>query len=187
MSYDKILKEVKNNMQDALTWLETEFKIIRTGRATPALLDHIRVDYYGDKTPIKNLANISIPEPRVLAIKPFDPSVLKNMEKAILASNLGLTPSNDGHALRLNIPALSEEQRKKIANILKEHAEKSRISIRNARRDGNKNADGAQKKDKILTEDQSKKLKGEIQDLTKESESQVDDMLKKKTEEIMEI
>lgn len=187
MSYEKIKKTVHDSMEKTVQWLHDEYKIIRTGRATPALLDNVRVEAWGERQPLKNVANISIPEPRCLMIKPFDVSLLKAIEKGVLESDLGITPTSDGKAVRLTLPALSEEQRKKLAGSLKDHAEKARIAIRNTRRDGNKDADNALKKDKTITEDECERLKTEIQNMTKDYEKKVDDQVQKKTEEVMEI
>jgi ribosome recycling factor len=184
--YDDILLETEDKMEKAVAHLAGEFNHIRTGRATPGLVDGVRVDYYGAPTPLKSLATISIPEARLIVIKPFDPGSLKDIEKAIQKSELGVTPASDGKLIRLNLPPLSEEQRKKLAARCKEMAEAARVSIRNVRRDANKSADGAYA-DGDLTEDQDKKLKEEIQSLTKQYEGKVDEVLDRKTKEIMEV
>jgi ribosome recycling factor len=173
-------------MEKAVTHVATEFNHIRTGRATPGLVDGIRVDYYGTPTPLKSLATISVPEPRLIVIKPFDPGSLKEIEKAIQKSELGVTPASDGKLVRLNLPSLSEEQRRKLAARCKELAEAARVSIRNIRRDSNKAADGAMA-DGAITEDQDVKLREEIQNLTKQYEGKIDDVLARKTKEIMEV
>ena len=184
--YDDILLDTEDKMEKAVAHLSTEFNHIRTGRATPGLVDGIKVDYYGAPTPLKALASISIPEARLIVIKPFDPGSLKEIERAIQKSELGVTPMSDGKLVRLAMPALSEEQRKKLAARCKEMAEACRVSLRNVRRDSNKAADGALA-DADLTEDQEKKLKEEIQSLTKQYEGKVDESLEKKTKEIMEV
>ena len=184
--YDDILLDTEDKMEKAVAHLATGFNHIRTGRATAGLVDGIKVDYYGAPTPLKALASISIPEARLIVIKPFDPGSLKEIERAIQKSELGVTPMSDGKLVRLAMPALSEEQRKKLAARCKEMAEAARVSLRNVRRDSNKAADGALA-DGDLTEDQEKKLKEEIQSLTKQYEGKVDESLEKKSKEIMEV
>jgi ribosome recycling factor len=184
--YDDILLETEDKMEKAVAHVAAEFNHIRTGRATPGLVDGIRVDYYGTPTPLKSLATVSVPEPRLIVIKPFDPGSLKEIEKAIQKSELGVTPASDGKLVRLNLPALSEEQRKKLAARCKELAEAARVSIRNIRRDSNKAADGAMA-DGAITEDQDVKLREEIQNLTKTYEGKIDDVLGRKTKEILEV
>jgi ribosome recycling factor len=184
--YDDILLETEDKMEKAVAHVVTEFNHIRTGRATPGLVDGVRVDYYGAPTPLKQLATISVPEARLIVIKPFDPGSLKEIEKAIQRSDLGVTPQSDGKLVRLALPPLSEEQRKKLAARCKELAEAARVSIRNVRRDSNK-ASAAALADGGLTEDQEAKLEEEIQALTKQYEGKVDEALAKKTKEIMEV
>lgn len=184
--YDDILLDTEDKMEKAVAHVVQEFNHIRTGRATAGLVDGVRVDYYGSPTPLKQLATISVPEARLIVIKPFDPGSLKEIEKAIQKSELGVTPQSDGKLVRLVMPPLSEEQRKKLAARCKELAEAARVSIRNVRRDSNKAADGAMG-DGALTEDQDAKLREEIQALTKTYEGKVDEALGKKTKEIMEV
>jgi ribosome recycling factor len=184
--YDDILLETEDKMEKAVAHVVGEFNHIRTGRATAGLVDGVRVDYYGSPTPLKQLATISVPEARLIVIKPFDPGSLKEIEKAIQRSELGVTPMSDGKLVRLAMPPLSEEQRKKLAARCKELAEAARVSVRNIRRDSNKAAEGALA-DGDLTEDQDAKLKEQIQSLTKEYEGKVDEALGKKTKEIMEV
>jgi len=186
MTEEEILFEAEALMEKATTFLRNEFRTIRTGRASPALLDMIKVDYYGVPTALKSLANVTAPEANLLVIKPFDPGGIKDMEKAIKASSLGLTPNSDGRIIRLTVPPLSGERRQQLSQQIKQMAEQARVSIRNARRDANKHLDQAQK-DKELTEDQRDKGKKDIDDLTKKYVDQVDDALKAKTNEIMEI
>ena len=180
-----ILMEFEEKLDRAAQHMIEQFKTIRTNRAAPALVDTIRVDYYGTPTPLQQLANISVPEARQLLVKPFDASVLKEIERAILGSGLGLTPSNEGKQLRLVLPPLSEEQRRKIAAKCKEISEAARVAMRNARRDGNKAADQA-KTDSALSEDNVADLHNEIQELLKAREKAVDETLAKKSKEIME-
>lgn len=186
MSYEEVLLEAEEKMEKAQSVFSDELRGIRSGRATPGLVDGIRVEYYGSPTPLKQLANISIPEPRLLVIKPFDASCIKNVEKAILKSELGITPSSDGKLLRLSVPPLSEERRKQLANQVRDLSEKAKISIRNIRREANKKADQLEK-DSVISEDDSKSLKEEIQKLTKDSEEAVSKKYEEKKKEIMEI
>ena len=184
--YDDILLDTEDKMEKAVAHVVTEFNHIRTGRATPGLVDGVKVDYYGAPTPLKQLATISVPEARLIVIKPFDPGSLKEIEKAIQRSELGVTPQSDGKLVRLALPPLSEEQRRKLAARCKELAEAARVSIRNVRRDANKAEQGALA-DGGLTEDQGAKLRDEIQSLTKQYEGKVDEALGRKTKEIMEV
>ncbi len=186
MSYDDILLEAEGSMEKTVDFLRSEYRTLRTGRASTALVEHIKVEYYGSPTPLKQLANLSAPEANLIVIKPFDASCLKDIEKAIIASSLGITPNNDGRLIRLSVPALSGERRHQLANQVKQMAEQARVSIRNSRRDANKLLDQAEK-DKTMTEDERDQGKKEIDDLTKKYTSQIDDVLKSKTDEIMEV
>jgi ribosome recycling factor len=185
MAMDEIVLDVGEKMEHALGYLREEFQGIRTGRASAGLVDHIKVDYYGSPTDMRQLATIAAPEAALLVIKPFDPSTLKDIEKAIYASDLGITPNSDGKMIRLNIPALSTERRHRIVGQLKKMAEAARVTIRNARRDGNKEADRQQKASE-LTEDEAHKAKDDIQELTRKSEKTVSEILEVKTKEIQE-
>jgi len=186
MSYQEVLDDGKDRFDKALDHLKDQMRGIRTGRASTALVDNIRVDYYGTATPISQLASVSIPEPRQIIIKPFDGSILKEMAKAILKSDLGTAPQDDGKLLRLMLPPLSGEQRKKYVAKVKEMAEEARVSMRNVRRDLNKHSDTLQKGGE-LTEDQNKKLHDEIQSLLKTYEGKIDSTLEKKVAEITEV
>ncbi len=183
MTYDGIVAEATDRMGKAVSHLESDLKGIRTGRATPGLVDHIRVDYYGSMTPISQMAQVSAPDAKTIAIKPFDVSQVGAIEKAILASDLGITPVSDGKILRLPLPMMTEEQRKKLAVHVKDMGEQARVAIRNVRRDCNKQAQAAKKAGSIA-EDQEHDLESEIQTLTKDHESSVTSLLEKKTEEI---
>lgn len=185
MDNEEILLDCEERMENAVEALRKKFVGVRTGAASPALVENVRVEYYGTPTPLKQLANISTPEPQQLVIRPFDASCLKNVEKAIIASDLGLAPNNDGKLVRLTIPPLSGEQRRKLASKVKEFAEEQRVAIRNIRRDANKNADKSEK-DKILSEDDRDKVKEEIQELTKKYENEVNELAEKKTKEVMD-
>lgn len=184
MEPDEIMLETEEKMESALDFLSNEFKKLRTGRASPALVENIKVEYYGAPTPLRQIANIVIPDPRSLLIKPFDPSSLKEIEKAIQRSDIGLNPVNDGKFVRLNIPPLTEERRKQLASTAKEFAENARVSVRNARRDGNKHVDEIEKNGEI-SEDEAKRLKKDIQELTDDYVQKVDALLEKKIQEIM--
>ena len=184
--YDEILFETEERMEKAVDHLSAEYRGIRSGRATPGLVENIRVDYYGSMQPLKATASIAIPEPRLVVIKPFDPSSIKDIEKALQTSELGIQPQSDGKLIRLEIPPLSEERRRQLAGLVKEKGEDARVAIRNIRRDGNRQADQAEK-DKDLSEDRQHDLKDEIQKLTKQYEEKIEDILKRKTTEIMDI
>ncbi len=185
MNTDDILLDVEEKMDAAVDYLRKEFRGIRTGRASVGLVDHIKVDYYGSPTDLRQLATLSTPDASLIVIKPFDPGSLKDIEKAIFASNIGITPSNDGKIIRLAVPALSTERRQQLAGQLKKLTEATRVAIRNARRDGNKEID-RQEKDSLLTEDQAKRAKDEVQKLTDQYEQKVSELLAAKTKEIQE-
>ena len=159
MSIEEIVLEAEERMEKSVALLTDQFRGVRTGRANVGLVDSIRVEYYGSPTPLKQLANLSTPEPQQILIRPFDPSVIGDIVKAIQASDIGLTPNSDNKVVRLNVPSLSVEQRKKLVGRVKDLAEEARVSIRNIRRDANKQADHEQA-DKILTEDDLETLQG---------------------------
>ncbi|HUR29183.1 MAG TPA: ribosome recycling factor [Planctomycetota bacterium] len=182
----KIQDDTKEVMEKALHHLQEVLRGVRTGRATSALVDHIRVDYYGTMTPVNQMAAISIPEPRQIVIKPFDISSLSEISKALQKSDLGIMPQSDGKVLRLTMPPLSGEQRTKYAQKVKDMAEEARIAMRNGRRDMNKHADADHKGGK-LTEDEHRKLHDKIQELLKEYEKKLDSVLEKKIAEIKEV
>jgi ribosome recycling factor len=186
MDYETIVLETGEKMGQCVEHLTREFKGVRSGRASPGLVEGIKVNYYGTQTPIGQMAQISVPEPRQLAIKPFDASQIQEVAKAIQASGLGINPSVDGKIIRLIMPPLSEEQRKKLVALVKDKAEAAKVSIRAVRRDSNKHAEQANK-DRVLTEDDLDRLKEEIQKETKSNEDQVDGLLKKKIEELMTV
>ena len=183
MSLDEICFETEQKMEKAVSFLGSELRGIRTGRATTRLVEHIKVEYYGSSTPLQQLASLATPETNLIVIKPFDPSCIKDIERAILASELGITPQSDKRMIRLTVPPLSGERRKQLANQVKQMAEEGRISIRNIRREANKHIDQEQK-DKKITEDQAEKGKEEIQELTKKYEEKVAEFLKAKLSEI---
>ncbi|QDT67196.1 Ribosome-recycling factor [Planctomycetes bacterium MalM25] len=185
MKLDEILLDAEERMDKALDKLKGDLTGIRTGRANPGMVDSLRVDAYGSPTPLKQLGSVSAPEPQQLVIRPFDPSVIKDIEKAIVASDLGLAPQSDGKVVRLNIPALSGDVRKKMVARTKELTEETKVSIRNVRRDANKHLDQLEK-DKELTEDELKTYKEDVQELTNKHEKNADDLAKTKTAEVMD-
>ena len=185
MSYDSVLKSAEDRMKKALGHTQDMLRNIRTSRASSALVEHVRVDYYGTPTPLSQIAQISVPEPRTLVIKPFDASVVKEVEKALMKSDIGISPESDGKVIRLTMPPLSGDQRKKYAAKAKDFGEEGRVSLRNIRRDANKEAD-AHKKAGDVTEDGHKDLLDEIQKVLKGFEGKVGEVLDKKTKEILE-
>ena len=185
MDQDEILLDAEDRMDKAVDHLASSLTGIRTGRANAGLVDSVKVDYYGSPTPLKQIANISVPEPQQIMIRPFDTSSLDEIGKAIQGSDLGLAPNNDGRVVRLNIPPLSGERRKQLVGRIKELAEEARVSIRNIRRDANKHADQAQK-DKEMTEDDRDQTKDKVQDLTKKYEGQVNSKAEAKEKEILD-
>ncbi len=186
MSIEEIVLEAEERMEKSISLLADQLRGVRTGRANVGLVDSIRVEYYGSATPLKQLANLSTPEPQQILIRPFDPSVIGDIVKAIQSSDIGLTPNSDNKVIRLNVPSLSVEQRKKLVGRVKDLAEEARIAIRSIRRDANKQAE-LEQAEKILTEDAVKTCKEEIQSLTKRFEGKVNDLAGKKSAEILEV
>ena len=186
MPVDDVLLDCEEHMEKSIEHLQHELRTIRTGRATPALVEHIQVMYYEQLTPLKSIASISVPEATHLLIKPFQPSDLKAIERAINDSNIGLTPHSDGMQLRLMLPPLSQERRIQLANQTKGFAEHAKVSIRNARRDANKILDTEQK-GSVMTEDEAKGGKEQVQELTKQYEAKVDQILEHKRAEVMTV
>ncbi|MGQ9590662.1 MAG: ribosome recycling factor [Planctomycetota bacterium] len=168
-------------MEKATEVLKEKYRGMRTGRANPGLVDSVRVEYYGSQVPLKQIANITAPEADLLVIKPFDPTALGAIEKAILKSDVGIHPSNDGKVIRLQLPPLSQERRKQLAGRAKEIAEEARVAVRNIRRDANKQAESL---GKSISEDDLKRLKTEIQKLTDQFEAAIDGALASKTQEL---
>src|SRR5262245_6186740 len=185
MTSEEILFDCEERMEKAVNVLKDELRGLRTGRATPALVDSIRVEYYGSPTPLKQLAQISTPDPQQILIRPFDQTALKDIEKAIRSSDLGMAPNNDGKMIRLTVPAMSGEQRKKLSAQVKKSGEAAKVSCRNIRRDANKHFETAEK-NKTMTEDERDKGKEKVQTLLKRYEDLVDEIDAKKTKEIME-
>src|SRR5437763_13215356 len=186
MSTEEIAFEAEERMEKSIALLADQLKGVRTGRANTGLVDSIRVEYYGSPTPLKQLANLSTPEPSQILIRPFDQSAIGDIIKAIQTSDLGLTPNSDNKVIRLNVPSLSGEQRKKLVARVKDLAEEARVAIRNIRRDANKQADNEQT-EKILTEDDVETCKEENQTLTKRYEGTVNDRAEKKSADILEV
>jgi ribosome recycling factor len=184
MSAEEILFDAEERMEKALAKLKQDLTGIRTGRANPGMVDSLRVEAYGSPVPLKTIASVSAPEPQQLVIRPFDPGTIKDIEKGIIASDLGLAPQSDGKVIRLNIPPLSGEVRRKMVSRTKELAEETKVSIRNIRRDANKEADQEQKS-KTLTEDECKSTQGEVQTLVKKFEDKANDLAKAKEAEVM--
>lgn len=180
------VKEAETRMKGAIQNLEDNLATIRTGRATPALVEKLSVEYYGTPTPLMQLASISVPDPRGLLIRPFDSSSLKTIEKAILASDLGLTPNNDGKVIRLNLPPLTEDRRKDLVKIVHTRLEECRVAIRNVRRDLMKDLREFES-EKMISEDDMKKGEEELQKLTDKVVTQIEDIGKRKEKEIMEV
>jgi ribosome recycling factor len=185
MSSEEITFDVEERMDKAVDVFKNALNGIRTGRANPGLVDSLRVEVYGAPAPMKSVAQVGAPEPTQIVIRPFDPGTIKDIEKAIRASDLGFNPSNDGRVIRISIPPLSTDVRRKLVGRIKEMAEDARVSVRNIRRDGNKAADDAEK-GKTLTEDQCKQAKEEVQGLTKQYENKINDLAKAKETEVME-
>lgn len=181
-----VKQKMTERMDAAVEHLKRELGGLRTGRASAALLDGIKIEYYGTLTPLKQVANIGVPESRLMTVQPWEPPLIKEIEKALLASGLGLTPSNDGKVIRIPITPLSEERRKQLIKICKKHGEDTKVHVRNIRREGNDELKHLQK-DSKLTEDELRKSEAEIQKLTDQYVQKVDQILKKKEEEILEI
>ena len=181
-----VLDDMKIHMEKTLGVLKNEFQKIRTGRATTSILDSVTVDYYGNTSSLSQVATLAIPEARTITITPWEAKIIPTIEKAIMNSNLGLTPSNDGKSIRLNLPPLTEERRKDIVKGLKKKAEEDKIAIRNIRRDA---IDKLKKleKDKAITEDELKKLEKDVQECTKSFELKIDEAVSHKEKEVLEV
>jgi ribosome recycling factor len=183
---EDFISDATQRMDKSVEATHEHFNSVRTGRAAPALLDRITIDYYGTPTPLKNLATINAPEPRLLSIQPFDPSAIKQIEKAIQESDLGLTPSSDGKVIRLPIPQLTEERRKELVKVIRAMAEEGRVSVRNVRRDAIKHLEDLVKNGDV-GDDEERAAEGRVQKLTDDHTAKIDDLLKRKEAEIMEV
>lgn len=187
MSNDAPIKQkLTTQMDQAVEHLKRDLAGLRTGRASVALLDGVRIDYYGTMTPLKQVSNISTPEARLITIQPWEPSQIKEIEKALANSGLGLNPSNDGKMIRVPLPQLTEERRKELAKVCKKHGEETKVQIRGFRRDANEELKKLQK-DAKLTEDELRKAEQDTQKLTEQYGQRIDDIIKKKDQEIMEV
>ena len=183
---DEIAAEARSGMDKAIEAFRHEIGSVRTGRASATLLDGIRVDYYGSQVPLNQVANVSVPEPRLITIQVFDKTAIPEIEKSILASNLGLTPSNDGNVVRLAVPQLTEERRRDLVKVVRKMGEDCKVSVRNHRRDANEMLKEAQREGEV-PEDDAKRGQDQIQVLTDGRVKSIDDILKVKEEEIMEV
>lgn len=185
MDPDTILLETEEAMSKSLEHLKKEFRGMRTGRASPALIEFVKIDYYGDMQDLKNIAAISVPEATQLLVKPFDAGSIQAIKKGIEAAGLGLNPMPEGKQIRINLPGLTGDRRKQLVAHAKKVAEETKVQLRNARRDGNKHADGIKNDPKVkVSEDEIKKLHEEIQDLLKKYEKETDDLVASKSKEI---
>lgn len=185
MDPDEILLDCEERMEKAADLYHNQLGGLRTGRATPGLVDSVRVEMYGSMMPLKQCATVSVPEPQQLLIRPFDASQIGAISKAIQSSDVGLAPNSDGRVIRLNVPPLSTERRKQLVSRVKELAEEARVSVRNVRRDANKHADQLSK-EKSISEDDAARLKEQIQDFTKKYEGRVNSLAETKEQEVME-
>ncbi|MGA2479356.1 MAG: ribosome recycling factor [Spirochaetia bacterium] len=186
MTRDKIRSQAEERMKKSIASLQEEFKTLRGSRASQSLFEKIRVEYYGNKVPLNQVATISIPEARLVIIQPWDRSVLSDIEKAIQKSELSVNPNNDGKVIRINIPPLTEDRRKELVKLTKNTAEQSRVSVRNVRRDANEEIKKA-KADSELSEDDAKKATDEIQKLTDKYIEEINKLLESKEKEILEV
>ena len=177
------MAEYTEKMEKAIEATEREFSKIRAGQASPAILNDVRIDYYGTPTPISQVAKVSVPEPRMLLVSPWEKTMVDPIEKAILAANIGLTPMKDGNCIRVSLPILTTERRQELAKIARKHAEEGRVAIRNIRRDAN----DALKKNKDLPEDEVKKQQDEIQKATDKAIAQIDSLLAEKEADILKV
>lgn len=182
----EMLRDTEGRMKKTISALENDFKTIRTGRATPALVDRVQVEYYGTLTPLNQLATISAPEPQLLTIRPYDPSTLRDIERAILSSDLGLTPNNDGKLIRLIIPPLNEERRLELAKVVRRRAEESKVAIRNLRRDALAELREFEN-EKLISEDDFYRARDDLQELTNSYIEQVEKVQERKEQEIKEL
>ncbi|NIV38967.1 MAG: ribosome recycling factor [Anaerolineae bacterium] len=183
---NEVLDELRDRMQKSVEALQDDLLSIRTGRASPALVEKLPVEYYGTATPLNQMASIAAPEPRLLVIRPWDPSALADIERAILRSDLGLTPMNDGMLIRLSIPRLTEERRRELVKVVSRRVEEARIAVRNLRRDALQDLKEFEK-EKMISEDEFFRGKDKVQELTDEFVKEIDSIGKRKEEEVMEI
>jgi ribosome recycling factor len=183
---DDFISDATQRMDKSVDATHDHFNAVRTGRASAALLDRIQIDYYGTPTPLKNIATINVPEPRAITVQPFDPTQVKAIEKAIMESDLGLSPSNDGKMIRLPIPQLTEERRKEYVKLVRQMAEEGRIAVRNVRRDVMKHLEELVRNGEV-GDDEERAAEARVQKLTDEHVQKIDDLLKRKEAEVMEV
>ncbi len=183
---DEVLGELRERMEKSIEALQNDLMAIRTGRASPALVERLPVEYYGTPTPLNQMASIAAPEPRLLVIRPWDPSSLRDIERAILGSDLGLTPMNDGMLIRLSIPRLTEERRRDLVKVVSRRVEEARVAVRNLRRDALQDLKEFEK-EKMISEDEFFRGKDKVQELTDEFVEEIDEIGQRKEEEVMEI
>lgn len=183
---NNIYSKTKEKMEKTVNFLLEDFKTVRSGRANPSLVEDISIEYYGNKTPLKQMASITSPESKLIVIQPWDLSAMSDIEKALLSSDIGVTPSNDGKIIRLSFPALNEEQRNNLAKIIHKKGEDSKISLRNIRRDSMHEVE-REEKDKNISEDDTDRAKKEIQKFIDEYTNKIENLIKRKSEEIMEV
>jgi len=181
-----IINDAEDRMKKSVEHLSKDLASLRAGRANPAMVEKLTVEYYGVNTPINQLANITVPEARLLVIQPWDKSIIADIEKSIMKSDLGITPSNDGNVIRIAIPQLTEERRKDLVKVVKKRAEEARVAVRNIRREANEMLKSSEK-DKLISEDESKKGVDEVQKLTDRYIKNIDTVLQAKEKEIMEV
>jgi ribosome recycling factor len=183
---DDLITDATRRMDKSVESTHNEFNTVRTGRASTALLDRVNVDYYGQPTPLKQLATINVPEPRMLTVQPFDPTQIRAIEKAVQESDLGLTPSNDGKLIRLPIPQLTEERRRELVKLVRRYAEDGKVAIRNVRRDVMRHLEELVKNGEV-GDDEERRAETQVQKLTDEHTKTIDDLMKHKEAEIMEV
>jgi ribosome recycling factor len=181
-----LLDDLRERMTKSVEVLQDDLLSIRTGRASPALVDRLPVEYYGTMTPLNQMASVAVPEPRLLVIRPWDPSALGDIERAILKSDLGLTPMNDGKLIRLSVPRLTEERRRDLVKLVARRVEEARVAVRNLRRDALKDLQEFEK-EKLISEDEFFRAKDEVQELTDEFIARIDEIGQRKEEEVMEV
>jgi ribosome recycling factor len=186
VSLDEVAEEAALRMMGAVETLDDKFRTVRTGRASPALVDHVKVKAYGTESPLRQVAGIAVPEPRLIMLRPYDPNIIADIEKAIIAADLGLNPQSDGKVVRIPIPPLTEERRRELVKVVEREAENARVSVRNIRRDANKDVD-ALRKAGTFPEDNCYQAKEIIQKHTDEQEQEIDAKLEKKRAEILEV
>jgi len=184
---DLIYEDAKERMDKAVSVMAEELSKVRTGKATPAIVEHVKVDAYGSLVPMNQVANIGTPDATLLVVNPFDKSLVGPIEKAIVAADLGLNPSNDGQLIRIPVPSLTEERRKELVKVSHRYAEEGRVAIRNIRRDANDQTKKTQKEESGISEDDMHRTLDRIQELTDKNIERVDDLLKKKEEQILEV